>query len=76
MGLPRWPRWLRLCASNAGGVGFDPWLGKYDPTCRTAQLKKRSCRHRYFEEPNMPGPAKARNPIRQQELLKPHASAQ
>ena len=48
----------------------------YDPTCRTAQLKKRSCRHRYFEEPNMPGPAKARNPIRQQELLKPHASAQ
>ena len=24
----------------------------------------------------MPGPAKARNPIRQQELLKPHASAQ
>ena len=29
-------QWLRLCASNAGGTGFDPWSGNQDPTCPVA----------------------------------------
>ena len=26
-------QWLRLHVPNAGGYGFNPWLGNYDPVC-------------------------------------------
>ena len=28
-------QWLRLWAPNAGGPGFNPWLGILDPTCHS-----------------------------------------
>ena len=34
-------QWLRLHASNAGGMVFDPWLGNLDPTCCTVWPKKK-----------------------------------
>ena len=32
-------QWLRLCAPNARGMGFDPWLENQDPICRTVRPK-------------------------------------
>ena len=26
-------QWVRLCAPNAGGQGFNPWREELDPTC-------------------------------------------
>ena len=51
-------QWLRLCTSNAGGRGLDPWLGNLDLTCCTVWAKKKkehsqtspSCGHMKMEQ--------------------------
>ena len=30
-------QWLRLCIPNAGGIGFNPWLGNENPACCRAK---------------------------------------